>query len=52
VSYAIGALTGTPRKASAVRYLEFLSSREAQGVYVSFGFVAATTEELKLKPIP
>lgn len=52
VSYAIGVLSGSPRKAAAMRYLAFLSSREAQGVYVSFGFVAATAEELKLKPIP
>jgi len=52
VSYAIGALSESPRKAAAMRYLAFLSSREAQDVYASFGFIAATAEELKLKPIP
>lgn len=52
VSYAIGALTASPRKEAAARYLAFLASREAQDVYAGFGFVPATAEELKLKPIP
>lgn len=52
VSYAVGALTASPRKEAAARYLAFLASREAQDVYAGFGFVPATAEELKLKPIP
>jgi ABC-type molybdate transport system substrate-binding protein len=52
VSYAIGAMTGSRRKASAQRYLAFLASPAAQQAYGSFGFVEATAEELKPRPIP
>ena len=52
VSYAIGALTGSPRGGAAARYLAFLGTPEAQAAYGNFGFVNATAEELKLKPIP
>jgi ABC-type molybdate transport system substrate-binding protein len=52
VSYAIGALTDSRRKAAAQRYLAFLASPAAQQAYGSFGFVAASAEELKPRPIP
>ena len=52
VSYAIGALKGSPRSAAATRYLAFLASPEGQAVYASFGFVSATPQELMSKPIP
>ena len=52
VSYAIGALTGSPHKAAAERYLAFLGTPAAQDAYAAFGFVKAKPEELKLRPIP
>ena len=51
VSYAIGAIKGSPRAALAAKYLEFLASPEGQAVYASFGFVSATPQELMSKPI-
>lgn len=52
VSYAIGALSGSPRKVAAARYLDFLATPGAQDAYARFGFVKATPTELALKPIP
>ena len=52
VAYAIGALTQSSRKAAADRYLAFLATPAARDAYSKYGFVAATPEELKLKPIP
>jgi ABC-type molybdate transport system substrate-binding protein len=52
VSYATGALTSSPRKAAAQRYLAFLASPAAQDAYAGFGFVKASPDELRLRPIP
>ena len=52
VAYAIGALTGGRREAAAARYLAFLATPQAQAAYAKYGFVNATEQELKLKPIP
>lgn len=52
VAYAVGALSASPRKAAAARYLSFLATPEGQAAYAKFGFVNATAEELGLKPIP
>jgi ABC-type molybdate transport system substrate-binding protein len=52
VSYAVGALTDSPRKKAAAQYLQFLSTPAAQDVYAKYGFVKATREELFLKAIP
>jgi len=52
VSYAIGALTGSPHKAAAEQYLAFLATPEAQDAYAAYGFVKAKPDELKLRPIP
>jgi ABC-type molybdate transport system substrate-binding protein len=52
VSYAIGVLRGSPNAAAAGRYLEFLSSSEGQDAYARYGFVRASPDELRLKPIP
>jgi ABC-type molybdate transport system substrate-binding protein len=51
VSYAIGALTSAPHGQTAARYLAFLASPAGQTAYAKFGFVGATPEELRLKPI-
>ena len=52
VAYAIGALTVGPRQATAARYVAFLATPEAQAAYAKYGFVNASAQELRLKPIP
>lgn len=52
VAYAIGALAAGPRQSAAGRYLAFLATPQAQAAYAKYGFVNATAEELRLKPIP
>ena len=52
VSYAIGSLTNSKRKAMADRYVQFLASADAKAAYSKYGFVTASDAELKLKPIP
>lgn len=52
VAYAIGALAVGSRQAAAALYLQFLATPEAQAAYAKYGFVNATPQELKLKPIP
>ncbi len=51
VSYAIGVLTNSRHKETAERYLAFLASPAGQTAYAKFGFVEATPEELRPKPI-
>jgi ABC-type Fe3+ transport system substrate-binding protein len=36
---------------NAKRYIEYLATDEAQGIYESYGFVRASGEELALKPL-
>lgn len=52
VSYAIGALKGSPRAEAAANYLRFLATAEATAAYARFGFVPATLQEMALRPIP
>jgi ABC-type molybdate transport system substrate-binding protein len=51
VSYAIGALDNSKHKEVADRYLAFVANRAGQAAYASFGFVGASPDELRLKPI-
>ncbi len=51
VSYVIGMLKAPPHAAAAQSFLEFLSSPECQQTYAKYGFVNASAEELKSKPI-
>lgn len=51
VGYAIGALSSGRNPYNAMRYLSWLATDEAQGIYESYGFIPATAEELKLKPL-
>jgi ABC-type molybdate transport system substrate-binding protein len=51
VSYAIGVLSHSPRKAAAEEYLAFLATPAGQDAYAKFGFVKARPDELALKPI-
>lgn len=52
VGYAIGTLTAAKNKKNAQRYLDYLSTDAAQSIYAKYGFVKATADELKMKPIP
>jgi ABC-type molybdate transport system substrate-binding protein len=51
VSYVIGMLKAAPRAAAGQAFLEFLSSPECQQAYGKYGFVNASADELKPKPI-
>ncbi len=51
VGYAIGALQSGRNPYNAMRYLAYLGTKDAQGIYARYGFLPATDEELKLKPI-
>jgi ABC-type molybdate transport system substrate-binding protein len=52
VAYAIGVLKTSPRSATAASYLEFLRSKPARDAYTKYGFVYASEQGLRLKPIP
>src|SRR2546423_2282946 len=51
VSYAIGVLTNSKHQQAADRYLAFVGSETGQAAYAKFGFVNATADELRSKPI-
>ena len=52
VGYAIGVLKTGRNPQNAARYLDYLSSDDAQNIYASYGFVKGSADDLKLKPIP
>ncbi len=52
VGYAIGVLNTGRNPDNAARYLDYLSTDDAQNIYASYGFEKGTTEDLELKPIP
>lgn len=52
VGYAIGTLKTARNTKNAGTYLSYLTTDAAQDIYASYGFVKATPEELKIKPIP
>ena len=51
VSYVIGILKAAPHASAAQAFLQFLNSRECQQTYAKYGFVNASADELKPKPI-
>ncbi len=51
VGYAIGALKSGRNPYNAMRYLSYLGTQDAQAIYAKYGFVEASTNELKLKPL-
>jgi ABC-type molybdate transport system substrate-binding protein len=51
VSYAVGALDNSRHNTVADRYLAFVASPAGQAAYAGFGFVSASPDELRLKPI-
>ncbi len=52
VGYAIGVLKEGRNPDNAARYLSYLATDRAQSIYEKYGFVRASEEELRLKPIP
>ena len=51
VSYVIGVLTSAKHLRAADSYLDFISSEAGQRAYAKYGFVEATDEERKRRPI-
>ena len=51
VGYAIGTLSTGRNQANAKRYLDYLATDAAQNIYASYGFVKASSDELKSKPL-
>ncbi len=52
VGYAIGALSTGRNPYNAMRFLGYLGTAGAQGIYQKYGFIPASDSELKLQPIP
>jgi len=51
VSYVIGVLKASPHKPAAESFLAYLRSSDGQEAYARFGFVKASEDELKMRPI-
>ncbi len=52
VGYAIGTLKSAKNPYNGYRFLSYLGTEDAQNIYNQYGFVKASTDDLKLKPIP
>jgi ABC-type molybdate transport system substrate-binding protein len=52
VGYAIGILKEGRNPDNAALFLSYLATDRAQSIYEKYGFIRASEEELKLKPIP
>jgi ABC-type molybdate transport system substrate-binding protein len=52
VAYAIGPYKAGRNPDNARRFLDYLATDDAQDIYAKYGFLKASSEELKLKPIP
>ncbi len=51
VGYAIGRLVKGRNQANADKYLAYLATSDAQKIYASYGFINATADELKVRPL-
>ncbi len=51
VGYAIGPMLAGRNMQNAKRFMSYLATQKAQDIYAGYGFVPATSEELKLKPL-
>jgi len=51
VGYAIGPMMSGRNQANARRFLVYLASVRAQTIYSSYGFIPASTEERRVKPL-
>jgi len=51
VGYAIGPMLKARNMNNAKHFLGYLGTQEAQNIYAGYGFVPATSEELRIKPL-
>lgn len=51
MGYAIGPMLNGRDMTNARRFLLYLASKKAQGIYASYGFIPATTAERQLKAL-
>ena len=51
VNYAIGIMNNGRNTDNASRYLAYLATDAAQSIYEKYGFIAASADELELKPL-
>jgi len=51
VGYVIGPMVKGRNQKNAHRFLDYLTTEDAQGIYASYGFVPASTAELTIKPL-
>jgi len=51
VGYAIGKLNKAKNQSAADKYLAYLATDDAQGIYAKYGFVKASAAELELKTL-
>jgi len=51
VAYAIGPMLSGRNQANARRFLVYLASVRAQTIYSNYGFIPASTEERRVKPL-
>ncbi len=52
VGYAIGKLSTGRNAKNSDAYMAYLASEAAQDIYARYGFVKASADELKIRPIP
>lgn len=52
VGYAIGTLSTGRNQDNAMKFLDYLTTADAQDIYAKYGFVKASADDLKYKPIP
>ncbi len=52
VGYAIGPLNKAKNKKNAVRFIKYLSTKDAQGIYAKYGFIKASKRDLRYRWIP
>lgn len=51
VAYAIGPMLSGRNATNAKRFMTYLATDQAQAIYAGYGFVPATKDELKIKPL-
>ncbi|WP_455207784.1 molybdate ABC transporter substrate-binding protein [Kaarinaea lacus] len=51
VAYRIGKLTDGKNQAAADKFLQYLATDDAQNIYAKYGFLKASADALKLKPL-
>jgi ABC-type molybdate transport system substrate-binding protein len=49
VGYAIGAIKQGKNQTNAAKFLAYLASNDAQNIYAKFGFLKASTDDLKMR---